>query len=326
MEQEYKATTVGIVGAGSWGTALAVALARPSRPVRLWGRDGAAAARMRATRQNERHLPGVVLPASVEVVESFEAAAAPVLLLAVPAQAVAGLVAPLRGRTEPLLLCAKGIDRASGRLLGEIVEAALPGARVGALSGPSFAREVAVGLPTALTLAMPDQGEAAGLAARLGGGTLRLYPSDDRTGVETGGALKNVIAIAAGIVMGQGLGENARAALVTRGLAEIVRLGIRLGARPETLMGLSGLGDLMLTATSTTSRNTRLGLALGRGQPPPQDLSEGAFTAEAALRLARTHGVDLPITGAVARILKGDLAVEDATALLLARPPPAAEL
>ena len=306
-----------ILGAGAWGTALAVALAARG-DVRLWARDPAHAAAMARTRENEARLPGVFLPKSVGVTADLDAVReAPLLLLAVPAQTVAALAEGLKGYAGTVLICAKGIDRASGRRLGDLVGAALPGATVGALSGPSFAAEVALGLPTALVLALPDLDRAAALARRLATESLRLYPSDDVIGVEIAAALKNVVAIAAGIVTGLGLGENARAALVTRGLAEMTRLALASGGRATTMLGLAGLGDLMLTASSPTSRNTRLGIALARGEARDTGaLSEGAFTAAAALRF----GLDLPITAAVAGILSGEITVHEARAKLLARP------
>ncbi len=310
----------GILGAGAWGTALAVALAAKGR-AHLWARDPRHAAAMAQDRENKARLPGVALPERLEVTADLGAAReATLLLLALPAQTVAAMAERLEGYAGTVLICAKGIDRAGGRRLGDLVAAALPEAEVGALSGPSFAAEVALGLPTALVLALPDLDAAAGLARRLATESLRLYPSDDVIGVEIAAALKNVVAIAAGIVTGLKLGENARAALVTRGLAEMTRLAVASGGRATTMLGLAGLGDLMLTASSPTSRNTRLGMALAAGEARGTHLSEGAFTAAAALRLGARFGLDLPITAAVAAILNGEITVHEARTRLLARP------
>jgi glycerol-3-phosphate dehydrogenase (NAD(P)+) len=327
------AALVGVMGAGAWGTALAIAAARAGHPrVILWARDPDHAAELAATRRNERRLPGAPLPGAVEVTADPAALrAADPLLLAVPAQAVREACAGLRGHAGRVVVCAKGLERATGLRLSEVVRAELPAAVPLALSGPSFAREVAQGLPTALTVGADDLAAAADVAALLASPALRLYPSDDLLGVELGGALKNVVAIAAGAVIGMGLGENAKAALVTRGLAEMARLAEALGARRETLTGLSGLGDLVLTAASLTSRNTRLGHELGRGRSPAEllapgeALSEGARTAEAACRLARSAGVELPIADAVRRVVAGEVTAAEAVGLLLARPPAARE-
>jgi glycerol-3-phosphate dehydrogenase (NAD(P)+) len=320
-------TTVGVAGAGAWGTALAVAATRAGHGALLWARGAGHAAEIAATRRNERRLPGVVLPDAVEATADAGALrGTDPLLLAVPAQAVRETCARLAGHAGRVVICAKGLERATGLRLSEVVRAELPGAVPAALSGPSFAREVALDLPAALTVGADDLAAAADLAAALAGPALRLYPSDDLPGVELGGALKNVVAIAAGAVMGLGLGENAKAALVTRGLAEMGRLAEALGARRETLTGLSGLGDLVLTATSLTSRNTRLGHELGRGRTPAEllapgeALSEGAYTAEAACRLARAAGVELPVADAVRRVVAGEITAAEAVGLLLARP------
>ena len=311
----------GILGAGAWGTALAVALAAKGSAL-LWARDPGHAAAMAQDRENKARLPGIALPERLEVTADLNAAReAALLLLAVPAQTVAALAQRLEGYAGTVLICAKGIDQTGGRRLGDLAAAILPGAEIGALSGPSFAAEVALGLPTALVLALPDHDKAAALARRLATESLRLYPSDDVIGVEIAAALKNVVAIAAGIVTGLGLGENARAALVTRGLAEMTRLAVASGGRATTMLGLAGLGDLMLTASSPTSRNTRLGMALAAGDSGgTHALSEGAFTAAAALRLGARFKLDLPITAAVAAILSGEITVYEARTRLLARP------
>ncbi len=323
---------LGVLGAGAWGTALALVAARAGHTVVLVARDRAAATAMRATRRNERRLPGVELPAAIEpVADPAALERAELLLVAVPTQALRTALADLPAAGAPLLLCCKGLEQGTGLRPSEVVAAIRPGAVVGALSGPSFALEVARGLPTALSLAFPDLATARRIAALLALPTFRPYPTDDLVGVELGGALKNVIAIAAGIVMGRGLGENARAALITRGLAELSRLAEAVGARRTTLMGLSGLGDLVLTATSLTSRNTSLGHALARGRPLGEllrsgaALAEGAFTASAACTLAARLGLELPITDAVRRVVAGATTVEAAIAELLARPVPESE-
>lgn len=322
---------IGVLGSGAWGTALALVAHRAGNEVRLWARDGEQAAALRDSRAS-RHLPGVELAREIEVTaELTDVLIGEPLIVAVPAQTVRRLLSGLRGFDGRLLLCAKGLERTTGRRLSEVALETAPKACPAVLSGPSFAAEVAAGAPTAVTLAAGDLATAAGLSALLATPTFRPYPSDDLIGVEIGGALKNVVAIAAGIAMGKGFGENARAALVTRGLAELMRLGEALGARRDTLTGLSGLGDLMLTATSLTSRNTRFGFELGRGRPagePPAAgaaLAEGAWTAEAAVALGRSAGIELPICAAVADVLGGRATIEQAVDTLLLRPVPERE-
>ncbi|HET6467337.1 MAG TPA: NAD(P)H-dependent glycerol-3-phosphate dehydrogenase [Geminicoccaceae bacterium] len=319
--------TIGVLGAGAWGTALALAVARAGRPVRLWARDGEQRRAMRETRENRRHLPGVALDPGIAIEERAEALAGlEAVLLAVPAQEVRRASAALAQSRGTIVCCAKGLERATGLRLSEVLGETCPDARPAVLSGPSFAAEVAAGLPTAVTIAAADRTLAADLARTLASPTFRPYPSDDLQGVEIGGALKNVIAIAAGVVIGRGLGENARAAVITRGLAELSRLAMALGARRETLTGLSGLGDLLLTATSLTSRNTSFGYALSRGETPAalmaagRKLSEGAWTAAAACRLAGRVGVELPITEAVRAVVEGECDVAAAIESLLSRP------
>jgi len=323
---------IGVFGAGAWGTALSIVAARAGHEVVLVARDPAAVLAMRTHRRNERRLPGIELPEAVRPsADPSELGGVALLLLAVPTQTLRRALAALPEALPPLLLCCKGLELGSGLRPSEVVAELRPAAVVGALSGPSFAQEVARGLPTAVSLAFPDRAtalRAAGLLAQPG---FRPYPTDDLVGVELGGALKNVIAIAAGIVVGKGLGENARAALVTRGLAEIARLAEACGARRTTLMGLSGLGDLVLTATSLTSRNTSLGFALGLGRPPAElaaegaPLAEGIFTAEAACARAAGLGLELPITDAVRRVVAGTTSIEAAIEELLARPLPESE-
>lgn len=318
---------VAVVGTGAWGTALAVAQASAGRHVLLWGRDPARIEALVRERENRRDLPGIQLPARIELDwRTARLADFDLWLVAVPVRAFRDLLVSLPAGPRAVVSCAKGVERGTLATPAAIVAATLPDAVPAVLSGPSFAGEVAAGLPTALTLAALELETARTLAARLATPTLRLYPSDDPTGVELGGALKNVIAIAAGAVTGRELGENARAALITRGLAEIARLVEALGGRRETLAGLSGLGDLLLTATSATSRNFRLGLELGRGRPlaeltaPGAPLAEGLWTAPAAAALGRKLGLELPITEAVAALVEGRATLEEAVASLLARP------
>jgi glycerol-3-phosphate dehydrogenase (NAD(P)+) len=312
---------IGIVGAGAFGTALAVALAKGGREVRLWARDPAQMQAMQDTRRSEA-LPGVSLPENVSVhAEIADLDGPEALLLAVPMQALGGLLdqwSQIDGR-RPLVACCKGVDLAT--LLGPVavIEDRRPGAVAAILTGPSFAADIARGLPTALTLAATAEGEA--LQELLSTPTLRLYRTDDVRGAELGGALKNVVAIAAGTVIGAGLGDSARAALMTRGYAEMVRLAEALGARAETLAGLSGFGDLVLTCTSEQSRNFRCGLALGRGESfDPKVTVEGVATARAVVRLAGQIGVDMPVTGMVDALASRRIALNDAIGLLMSRP------
>ncbi|MFN3277554.1 MAG: NAD(P)H-dependent glycerol-3-phosphate dehydrogenase [Paracoccus hibiscisoli] len=307
---------IGVLGAGAFGTALAVALAA-NGPVTLWGR------RIDWRGENPR-LPGVTMPDAVTVTQDLEAAlACDTILLALPAQALGGFLdehgARLAGRV--LVSTAKGIDLAHLTGPSALIAQAAPDAVVAVLTGPSFAADIARGLPTALTLACADAAAGAALQARLSTPVLRLYRTTDVTGAELGGALKNVIAIAAGVVIGAGLGDSARAAIITRGFAEMTRLATHLGARPETLTGLSGLGDLTLTCTSAGSRNFRFGCAIGSGSAWDSATTvEGAATARALARMALRDGLDLPIAAMVARLAQGDVSVEKAMDRLLARP------
>jgi glycerol-3-phosphate dehydrogenase (NAD(P)+) len=291
---------IAVLGAGAWGTALAIQAARAGREVVLWARDGGRAAEIDATRANERYLPGVSLPAAVTVTADVALAlrGAALALLVVPAQALRGAVMALPATDTPILLCCKGVEAGSLRLPLEILAALRPGRPAGVLSGPNFAHEVARGLPAAAVLATFDSAlRAAGLAL-LGSPGFRLYGGEDPVGAEVGGAAKNVIAIAAGAVIGAGLGENARAALVTRGLAELSRLAVALGGRAETAAGLTGLGDLVLTCAGPGSRNMSLGLALGRGERLAEVLAaragvtEGVATAPALVARAAAAGVE----------------------------------
>ncbi len=320
---------IGIIGAGAWGTALAMVAAQAGRKVTLWAREAEVVASVTSHHENALFLSGVALPATIRATgEIAEAAAAEALLLAVPAQhlrAALGAFAPLLKGGTPVALCAKGIERGSGLLLNEVLAEAAPAAVPAMLSGPSFAADVARNLPTAVTIAAPG-GVAARLQASLSHANFRPYASDDVLGVALGGAAKNVYAIASGIVAGLGLGESACAALIARSFAELTRLGDAMGARRETLAGLAGLGDLVLTATSPTSRNFRFGLAIGKGGPiqsasqPGQPLAEGAATAPALVERARRHGIELPIAEATAAILAGMLPLDSAIPHLMSRP------
>jgi len=320
-----RAEMIGVLGAGAFGTALAIALALAGNRVALWGRDPAALAAMAGAGQNARHLPGCPLPPGLDCQPDLaRAAAAPVLLLAVPTQALRGLVAalPPAAAGAMLVLCCKGIERGTGLLPTQVVEAVRPGARVAVLTGPSFAADLARGKPTAVTLATTDPA-GPDLQQRLATPALRPYLGDDPLGAQLGGALKNVIAIAAGIADGAELGDSARAALITRGFAEMVRHAETLGARRDTLFGLSGFGDLVLTCTSAQSRNYRHGLAIGRGEPIQQGQTvEGVATAAALVesRAGADPATDLPVARTVAAVLAGRIAVPEAVALLLARP------
>ena len=310
--------SIAIFGGGAFGTALAIALSSGDAPVTLWARDPGP---LMDTRQSPR-LPGHLLPDTVTVGPDLRAAArADLLLLAVPMQQLSGLLAQLPARQDqPLVACCKGIDLATGRGPTALIRAAAPGAIPAILSGPSFAADIARGLPTALTLAC-DHPQARALQGRISTLSLRIYRSDDPAGVELGGAVKNVIAIACGAAIGLGLGDSARAALLTRGFAEMQRAAPHFGARPETLTGLSGLGDLALTCTSDQSRNYRLGLALGRGAPFDPDVTvEGAATARVLHKIAQGAGLDLPITAAVAGLVSGTLDAAAALRSLLSRP------
>ena len=316
--------SVAVIGAGAWGTALAGVAARAGRDVVLCVRNAASAAEIATTRINPK-LPGAKLDGKVEVTSDIAlAAGADVILVATPAQdlraAVASL-APHLPHATPLVACAKGIERGTRKFMTEAIAEAAPDARGAILSGPSFAEDVARGLPTAVTLAAKDAGLASHLAQALGSATFRPYHTSDVRGVEIGGAAKNVLAIAVGIAVGKNLGASAQAALTTRGFSELARFGRAFGARAETLVGLSGLGDLILTCSTAQSRNFALGLALGRSQARPQGrLAEGEFTAPVLVELAASHNIDMPVSTAVADILRGAKTIDEAIESLLARP------
>jgi glycerol-3-phosphate dehydrogenase (NAD(P)+) len=317
---------IAVLGGGAWGTALALTASRAGNAVRLWARDAAMVDAINTRRENPRYLPGIRWGERIEATSDLAAAlSGAICVLAVtPAQTLSGLltaVRPLMPSDAPLVLCAKGIDRESGRLLSGIAADCLPANAIAALSGPSFAADVARGLPTAVTVASGDETLAAQLAALLSSRHFRCYSTDDLAGIEIGAALKNVLAIAAGAVAGAGLGASAEAAMVTRGFVELRRIGAAFGARPETLMGLSGLGDLILTCSSPQSRNFSYGLALGRGESlDGLPLAEGVATAGIAARIARDRGIEAPIVDAVDRILNRQITIGEAVSALLSRP------
>jgi len=316
--------SVSVIGAGAWGTALASVAARAGRDVTLYARDAAHAARIESARENPR-LPGTKLAATIAVTNDLaRAGQADIILVATPAQHLRGAVttlAPHLRKAAPVIACAKGIEHGTHQFMTEVIAGAAPEARPAILSGPSFADDVARGLPTAVTLAARDEALASTLVQALGSPTFRPYHTTDVRGVEIGGAAKNVLAIAAGIVVGKKLGASALAALTTRGFSELARLGRACGARAETMTGLSGLGDLILTCSSPQSRNFALGLALGRGElPPPGKLAEGEFTAPVLIELAASQHVDMPVSTAVAAVLVGKLSIDAAIESLLTRP------
>jgi glycerol-3-phosphate dehydrogenase (NAD(P)+) len=315
---------IGVVGAGAFGTALAVALGRDDRDVVLWARDPVLVAQMARTRQNAGRLADVELPRTVSVTAKIaDLCRSDAVLLTLPMQALSGfLTGPgqvLNGLS--LMACCKGVDLATLAGPSVVIAAASPASQIAVLTGPSFAADIGRGMPTALTLACADAGTGHALQHLISTPVLRIYLSQDVTGAELGGALKNVIAIAAGVVMGAGLGESARAALMTRGYAEMVPLALRLGAQPETLAGLSGFGDLVLTCTSPQSRNFRFGMALASGASfDPNTTVEGAATARAVARLGQNLGLDLPITAMVAALIDGTVDLPRAIQALLSRP------
>jgi glycerol-3-phosphate dehydrogenase (NAD(P)+) len=316
--------SVAVIGAGAWGTALATVAARAGRGVTLWARNAEHAARIAATRDNPR-LPGVRLAPEIMVTGDLAMASrADVVLIATPAQHLRGAVnmlAPHLAKPVPVVACAKGIEHGTHKFMTDVIAEAAPHAQPAILSGPSFADDVARGLPTAVTLAARDEVLASALVQALGSPTFRPYHSTDIRGVEIGGAAKNVLAIAVGISVGRKLGASAQAALTTRGFVELTRLGLALGARRETLTGLSGLGDLILTCSSPQSRNFALGLALGRGgQPPAGKLAEGEFTAPVLIELAASQNIEMPVSEAVTAILSGRSSIDAAISGLLTRP------
>ncbi|HEY3910918.1 MAG TPA: NAD(P)H-dependent glycerol-3-phosphate dehydrogenase [Stellaceae bacterium] len=320
-----------IIGAGAWGTALAIVAERAGASPVLWARDPEIAAAISERHENPSYLPGIALNPGIAATAAIAAAVAgaEAALLAVPAQFLRGMLdrlSPALPRGLPLLHCAKGIEAGTLATMSQIGAEMLPASPSAVLSGPSFAGEVARGLPTAVTIASADLGLAESFLRALGGSHFRPYLSSDPIGAEIGGAVKNVLAIACGVVVGRGLGDNARAALITRGLAEMVRLGLALGARAETFRGLCGLGDLVLTCSAVQSRNHALGLALGRGQALDAALGgrrtvvEGVATAAAVSALAARLGIEMPISEAVDAVLHRGAPIETMTDRLLSRP------
>jgi glycerol-3-phosphate dehydrogenase (NAD(P)+) len=321
----------GIIGAGAWGTALAAALRRANRDVTLWARTPQLANNMNATHQNKIRLPDIVLDPAIRATASLkDLAGCDAWILATPAQAVRETCRALRAAAPdsiaPVIIAAKGIEQGTASLMSEVAGAELPSHPVAILSGPSFADEVASGKPCALTLAIANTVLGEKLMQDMASSTFRLYLTGDIVGAQIGGAVKNVMAVAAGIVAGRNMGENARAAIITRGLAEMMRLAAALGGRSETLMGLSGLGDLVLTCSSPQSRNMSLGFALGQGKKLKEILAtrsgitEGVYTAAAAHALAQRHGIDMPIVAAVDDVLNRNADLDATIAALLARP------
>jgi glycerol-3-phosphate dehydrogenase (NAD(P)+) len=317
---------IGVAGGGAWGTALACLARRAGRQVTLWSRDPLVAATVARERSNPVYLPGVSLDAGIEAAGDLsELEKCDAVLLVCPAQALREVSARLTG-SAPVVICAKGIETTTGLLMPEVLEQSLPGRAVAMLSGPSFAEEALAGLPTAVSIATWDEGRGRRLAGALAAGAFRPYWTHDVLGVALGGAIKNVLAIAAGIVEGRGLGHNATAALVTRGFAEMARLGQAMGAELETLTGLSGLGDLVLTCHGPSSRNRSLGVALGQGMPLAQYLTgrrqvvEGEATAPAVLARAARQQIEMPICAAVDAILHQGADLDEAIRALLARP------
>lgn len=321
---------INVLGAGAFGTSLAIAAAKSGKPVTLWCRDPDQAKSLNEERQNKRYLPGITLPETVIATADLEEATkASLLLNVVPAQYVRASFLDLKNHLKPgnsLVICAKGLEKSTAKMMSEITEEILPKQSFAVLSGPNFAREIAMGLPAATTIASSDPELGPRFTRAMGSPTFRPYFTDDVTGAQMGGAIKNVLAIACGIVSGAKLGENARAALITRGMAEILRLGEKLGGRAETLMGLSGLGDLVLTCSSSASRNYSLGEALGRGETLEEVLAsrkavtEGVHTAAALCEKARAHKIEMPICSAVDKVLNQGAKVHDVTEELLARP------
>ena len=330
--ESKRGAPIGVIGAGAWGTALAQMLASDGSPVLLWAREAELVAEINQARTNTLYLPGVNLGEGITATSDLaDLARLSVLLVVVPAQHLAGVLGRLPAwggaGTRDIVLCAKGIEAGTGRMMVDVARDAAPGATLAVLSGPTFAREVALGLPTAITLACGG-GEAQWqrLSSTIARPTFRPYYSDDIIGAEIGGAVKNVLAIACGVVEGLGLGENARAALIARGFAEMLRFGVARGGRAETLSGLCGLGDLVLTCASTASRNYSLGKALGEGKSAAEALSgkasvaEGAATAPVLADLAAREGIAMPIVDAVARLLAGEAPAREVVSQLLSRP------
>lgn len=318
---------IAVIGGGAWGTALAQVSASAGRNTLIWALEDEVVHGINKRHENPIFLPGAVLDPSIRATGDLgEITGCDAWLVVTPAQHMRSVLAQAPRREVPMILCSKGIEEQSGELLHKVAAAVCPGSPIAVLSGPTFAHEVAAGLPTAVTLAAEDPAVANALRSRLAQPAFRIYVSDDVAGAEIGGAIKNVLAIACGVVEGRGLGLNARAALIARGFAEMTRFGVDLGARPETLAGLSGLGDLVLTCSSSSSRNYSLGIGLGQGRSAAELMSdrrtvaEGAFTAPVLARLARERAIDMPIVAAVDRLLSG-VSVDSVLEELLSRPP-----
>ena len=319
---------LGIIGGGAWGTALAQVASAGGEETLLWALEPEVVDAVNERHENPVYLPGIPLNPLIRATSDLAALeGCDAWLVVTPAQHMRAVLERAGKCEGPLILCAKGIEEGSGKLLHAVAREACPKAKIAVLSGPTFADEVAKGLPTAVTLAAEDPAVATKLRDRLSRPTFRIYVSDDVAGAEIGGAVKNVLAIACGVVEGKGLGHNARAALIGRGFAEMTRFGLALGAKRETLAGLSGLGDLVLTCTSTSSRNYSLGVGLGQGRSAAELLAdrrtvaEGAFTAPVLARLAREKGIDMPIVDAVDALIAGTASVEQVLDALLTRPP-----
>jgi glycerol-3-phosphate dehydrogenase (NAD(P)+) len=319
---------LGIIGGGAWGTALAQVASAGGREALLWALEPDVVEAVNSRRENTVFLPGVPLNSAIRATSELgELGGCDAWLVVTPAQHMRAVLEQAPDCDKPLVLCAKGIEEKSGEMLHNVAKETCPAARVAVLSGPTFAHEVAAGLPTAVTLAAEDLDLAEQLRSRIALPTFRIYISDDVAGAEIGGAVKNVLAIACGVVEGKGLGQNARAALIGRGFAEMTRFGLAFGARRQTLTGLSGLGDLVLTCSSTSSRNYSLGKGIGEGCSAAELLAdrktvaEGAFTAPVLARLAREKGVDMPIVDAVDALVAGRADVDQVLGALLSRPP-----
>ncbi len=322
-------TTIGVIGGGAWGTALAQAMCVAGKDVTLWAREPEVVAGIRDKHENTLYLPGVTLHPSLKVTASMaEAAAADIILMVTPAQYLRASLSAIKGQIDgkPIVLCAKGIELESGLLLSQIAQQEMPKAHVAILSGPTFAAEIARGLPSAVTLAAENKEMAHRLVQQLGCRNLRPYASEDVVGAQLGGAVKNVLAIACGVVYGKELGDSARAALLTRGISEMARLASAMGADKGTLMGMCGIGDLMLTASSMQSRNFSLGVMLGQGRSLDDimkervSVTEGVHTAKALMTLAKNHAVEMPVCETMFKILHNGLSVDDAIMALLDRP------
>ncbi|CAN5204571.1 NAD(P)H-dependent glycerol-3-phosphate dehydrogenase [soil metagenome] len=318
---------IGVIGGGAWGTALAQVAAAGGEPVHLWAREHDVVASINSEHENRPFLPGIPLSPAITATQSLaEMSGCDAFLVVAPAQHLRTVLSETPVDSRPLILCAKGIEAGTAAMMSEIAHSIHPVAPIAVLSGPTFAAEVARGLPTAVTLACADENIGRALAERLARPTFRPYASDDVAGAEIGGAVKNVLAIACGVVAGAGLGENARAALIARGFAEMVRYGVARGGRAETLSGLSGLGDLVLTCSSVASRNFSLGVGLGKGESAEtlladkSSVAEGAFTAPVLSKSAKDLGIAMPVVDAVCALLTGESKVDAVVAALMSRP------